>query len=230
MPLKPVMKKQKDYRDKLDDNLVLWYRFNEASGTTAYDSSRFFNHGTITGATYAAGKVNEYCLSFDGNDDKVTKIPFNNAKINMTSAGGTVAFWFFIAAEPSNHKYFMSFDGSDRNVIRYYSATKKVNFILLESSGVWKNAYSNVAVEFNKWHHVVCVWTETEHIVYLDGVAGTPTARTASDFDWDKLYVGTREDMGATDFLEGKMDDIRIYNRALSATEVSHLYTSMGGT
>ena len=101
----------------------------------------------------------------------------------------------------------------DDNLI--YTAVKTNNgFVEVPSSG---------AITYGQWLHVVTVYDGTNIILYLNGVEDNSLPQTGTietnDFD---LEIGGASGNG-TDFI-GSLDDVRIYNRALSATEILQLY------
>ncbi|BBO17991.1 conserved hypothetical protein [Candidatus Brocadia pituitae] len=93
---------------------------------------------------------------------------------------------------------------------------------------VWRGIITTgVNVRDGVWHHIVGQKSSTALQIYVDGVsrASTPTTGTIAYTLGTGLSVG-RHGNGETiyDFV-GAIDDVRIYNRALSAQEVSNLYT-----
>ena len=84
---------------------------------------------------------------------------------------------------------------------------------------------TNTLVSTNVWHHVMATYDGTDVRVYLDGVqVGATTARTLTvgSSAWN---VGSATGLDpANYYYKGKMDDIRIYNRAITAAEVASLY------
>jgi hypothetical protein len=76
----------------------------------------------------------------------------------------------------------------------------------------------------NVWYHVVAVWNGTHNIVYLNGVAGTAVANTpsfsANAYD---LHIGRWNSNNAYAF-NGSIDEVKIYNRALSASQIQQSY------
>jgi hypothetical protein len=79
------------------------------------------------------------------------------------------------------------------------------------------------------WHHLAIVYSSSGITAYIDGVAGAVTSGNTSNFSPDSRanQIGhNTEDSGGSRYFNGLIDDVRIYNRALSATEVKLLYTS----
>jgi len=83
-----------------------------------------------------------------------------------------------------------------------------------------------------KWHHIV-VTAGSDYKIYLNGISKTITTGFGSNDGMftdtsgiDNSEIGSRnfKDLGAGKFVDGAIDDMRIYNRALSAEEVQRLY------
>lgn len=79
--------------------------------------------------------------------------------------------------------------------------------------------------EKNRWYFVVGVFNGTQNIVYVDGVAASPTATVGSVTVANTVYLsaGSR---AASFFLPGDLDNFRIWNVALTANEISELYST----
>ena len=77
-----------------------------------------------------------------------------------------------------------------------------------------------------KWYHVVGIRNGNSLSIYVNGVAGTPASNTLGTITTNSLNIGAITAGSATRslFMDGLIDDVRIYNRALSAGEVTDLY------
>src|SRR3989338_1194728 len=201
--------------------LVAYYTFDEGSGATSSDSSGNSNTGTLTnGPTWntADKKVGSGALSFDGVDDKVT-VPLT-ATLNPSSI--TVAFWANVP----------SYIGSTNNAIVELGSSVN-NFRVRDTSGKWQlltngavNTLSGTAnsLAYDQWIHWVFIANSSGLSIYKNGVlnASNAIAYTAgANAIWN---------LGSSGFYNRQtLDDIRIYNRALSASEVTELYNYTGG-
>ena len=81
-----------------EPNLVGYWKFDEGTGATAYDSSGNNFNGTINGATWFNDPVQGWCLSFDGINDYVN-IP-NNTALNITR-DITISAWVYFQTSGS---------------------------------------------------------------------------------------------------------------------------------
>jgi hypothetical protein len=94
---------------------------------------------------------------------------------------------------------------------------------LNETDGTTAGTFGTTTLLTGKWYHVAATWDGTTSLVYLDGYADS-SPRTVSGtlpLDTRSLYMGGRID--GTDLVTGKLDDVRLYNYALTAAEVFNL-------
>jgi hypothetical protein len=91
---------------------------------------------------------------------------------------------------------------------------------LLELNGGQQQ--DSVAVNDGNWHNIVAIKTSNIIYYYVDGVAAGTSTSLSSIATTDVLTLGVWNNNGQ--YFPGSMDDVRVYNRALSATEISALY------
>jgi hypothetical protein len=204
------------FQTVVEPNLVNWWKFDEASGPTAYDSAGT-NNGTITGATHTTeGKINS-ALIFNGSSNYVNcgSGPSNHDNI-------TVSVWM----KTSTQGALVSNRGSSGGYGTWYTLFSNVIEIGDNTQGGYKYLYfdtNDTNTLDNAWHHIVYTKNGTDHKIYVDGSLNQQFTSN-SDISWSQpTYIGRRWNSSGGWF-NGKIDDVRIYDRALSATEVSQLY------
>ncbi len=197
-------------------NLVGWWKLDESSGTTAVDSSGNGNDGTVRGnPLWVEGKLGG-ALELDGAGDYVdcgTSAVFN-IQDEITIAGWikVAAFnvaWQAIIAKGDN-TYRLSSIGSD-------------DFLHFGLTGTNPGSINGVLdVTDDQWHHVAGVYNGAEARIYVDGVLDsnatcTGQIRTSSS----NLCIG--ENAGLSRYLDGLIDDARLYNKALTQDEIKQV-------
>lgn len=223
---RPV-KKKKDFRDKLDDNLVLWLRFNEGSDTTAYDSSRQFNHGTITDGAYVDGKVGSNALDFNGSSSYVNC--GNSSKFDFGTGDLTISVWIKMLVTTGTIYSKELFTTSDKAI--WFAINGKTARINLWNGVLEDVAIGTIEINDGEWHHIVGVRSSTKIGIYVDGELDNEENATGVDSDIsDDVLIGVEGSDPFGGYFNGSIDDVRVYDRALSATEISQLYTAGGGT
>jgi len=218
-----------------DTGLVAYWSFDEGSGTTAEDfSPANANTGTLTnGPTWVDGKVGK-ALSFDGTDDYVTMGDQASLEINNNSLafGG----WFYIDAYPaaSNRMFLMTKGGVsgyeyELTVNEYASSSNKFTATLFTTTtATYITVVSNTVPPLNTWFHVMGVWDKdaVSLKIYYNGTLENTSTSTAGILHTTRtanFEVGRRSD-NVEAKLNGLADEVRVYNRALSGTEITNLY------
>ena len=220
--------------DGSGSGLVGWWKINEGSGTVVGDSSGNSHTGTAVGTpTWTSGQLNG-ALSFDAIDDKVTIDDFPEADGTTTltvsawvqpSVAATTTGIFVIASKMRATSGFSGWS-------LYRGTTENYEFHI-RGAGAAAVAVSNSAFADTSMHHVVGVYNGTDVRVYVDGVLADTTPPTLSDAlpnSTNKVCIGQTSGGGGTCdgsgvyLFPGVIDDVRIYTRALSATEVDQLY------
>ncbi|MCJ7482651.1 MAG: LamG domain-containing protein [Thermodesulfovibrionales bacterium] len=197
---------------------------NEGSGNTVQDLSGNGNAGTLVGNTYWAGGKFGPALDFDGTTDYVTVSPFNKGPVTA----GTYSFWLNYHTVVANDGFITSWETAAKvgNGILIFNYGAKLRFSLYNDAQteVYKVSLFDLggpAYTLNTWQHWVCTFDSSSAIVYLnsievgrdDGPAGV------LDIAPPQLYFGSDREFANRD-IDGQLDVISIYNRALSASEI----------
>jgi len=211
---------------------VLTLSFNEASGATAVDGSGNNNNGTIAGATRVTGQTGfGGALQFNGSSSIVNIA--HSASLALSS-GMTLEAW----VNPSANAGTTVNDGW-RTVIMKERSTTGLAYGLysndgdsnpsrpagyIRNNGTDVEAANGPAVPLGVWTHLAVTYDGTTLRLYVNGVlrnsvaaAGGITASTAP------LRIGgnTVFSVPGTEYFAGLIDEVRIYNRALSAAEIT---------
>jgi hypothetical protein len=194
------------------------WAFNEGAGTTTADASGNGNTGTLMGHTAWATGTSGTALSFSGSGDYVN---VNDSPSLKLSTAMTVSFWVKSSDLP----------GIDQRIVsKNYDWDVKLNgsmHVPQFSSGA-KYAALNYSLPMGTWEHVTFTISSGAVTGYINGAqtgmsSNTFTSGYVLPSDPSGLYIGT--DAGKANFAKGLIDDVRIYNRALTAAEVSTLYS-----
>ncbi len=208
-------------------DLVSHWKFDETSGTTATDSAGSNNGTVYGGAIWTTGKI-DGALGFDGDDDYV----YVGDKDNLDFAADdsfTIATWIKTPVDGVMvDKRRDSAGGFQEGYYFQVWAGKTLYFQIEDTGNLSSKVIGSTDIIDNKWHHVAAVRDAAEDklYVYVDGVSdATPVAdTTVSTLATTKAFeIGRHEKYPASFFL-GKIDDMRVYDRALSAEEVRELY------
>jgi hypothetical protein len=218
-------------------SLIGWWKLDDGSGTVAADSSSGGNNGTLVGfpadgSGWVDGKVGK-ALNFDG---VTSEVSLGNiaAAVNIPA----ISFGGWVKVAPGLSGSFTltavsKYRSGQGSWTEYYSGTSRsFGCRIFSASGNGSAAgttfpsASNPATD-GAWHHVMCTYDGSNIVVYTDGVAdkAVPFSGNVSNRP-DLVCIGSEYNGNtcANNYWHGSLDDIRIYNRALSATEVGELY------
>ncbi|MBV2135387.1 MAG: tandem-95 repeat protein [Candidatus Thiodiazotropha sp. (ex Ctena orbiculata)] len=200
--------------------LVGHYTFDEGSGGTAFDSSATGNHGSLVGGpVYTTGQVGSHALSFNADFDRVEAA--DSAATNFGVGDFTVAFWFNSTYSGSTARLLGDMDGGDGYVF-YTTGVGDTTFQV--SSGVDSVVLTAGGLFDGNWHHVVGTVSGADWMLYVDnGLADTVNNPFVGSIDnFNTLRIGASSP--SHNEYDGAIDEIRLYNRAFTPTDVSELF------
>ncbi|MFA5141800.1 MAG: LamG domain-containing protein [Candidatus Woesearchaeota archaeon] len=211
-----------------NDSLVLMMNFDSISSlgentTKAVDVSKYGNNGTIIGATYSSSGKHNGAYSFDGND----YVNITDSS-NLRPAYFTIQSWIKIASTPTSyHPVVEKYYGSAANrYSSYYLAvgSTETGIWIGTTDNSWNKAVMSGYPSVGVWHHLVGTYNGTELIFYLDGVLNSNLSVSKTiDYNSQPLYIGQ---WGLNQYFNGLIDEVRIWNRSMSAAEVYQQYVS----
>jgi len=199
----------------LNSGLVGYWKFDEGTGTTAYDSSGNNNTGQWQGVgQWTSGQVGPSAGQFNGSS-YVSASPISLSRFtvsawvkpngNQTGSPSIVADMY-----PSYVNYTIGFDPGTTNV---YGGIYNTN---------WYQT-TRATLASNVWSFVLITYDGTNLTLYINGSSINSVPAVTPQSSGTQLRIGRRWDL--PDYVNGAIDDVRIYNRALSGAEVSQLYS-----
>ncbi len=188
---------------------------------------------TLTGTIVATtDRYNASNSAYDFTTSASTRITYtSSSKLDIaTSQSFTMSAWFYQRSLTANPSYIASLGSSNSSnysllvnssgnlVFNDYYGPGLISRVMLASTNV---------VSLNTWNHLAITINKTTglHTLYLNGISiGTITSTNSSALTGSKVFIGNNSvnDWG----MNGKIDDVRIYNRALSSADIGILYTS----
>ena len=207
------------------ESLIVYLTMDENSGSIARDSSAYGNNGNLINFDFNA--TSEWitdcklgsCLNFDGVNDYVEisdspSLDVGNfltmeawiypkqlkqaSIISRKSSGGTVRYGIIMSAD-SRLSSFLGLTGGD-----LYSSVVR-------------------AIDANQWHHVALTWNGSHALLYLNGVVADVETGSGGVIAGNRpVFVGS--DNGTSNYFNGIIDEVKIYNRTLSSEEIKSDY------
>lgn len=215
----------------LTDNLVAYYKMDGNSNDSVGS-----NNGTDTSISYVTGKINQGA-GFNGSSSRI--VIADNSSLRI-SGNITMSFWTYLTSRPTGTYSFYTFitkkyngtnqgyyfdlfcDGGPNTVIRCGSYYNPSDY----------NTVSNFTdSELNVWVNWVGIYDGTAWKLYKNGnlISSTNQASGAISSN-EEVDIGFANLNGSyARYLNGAIDEVGIWSRALSPTEVSQLYNSGAG-
>ncbi|MFA6432512.1 MAG: LamG domain-containing protein [Candidatus Paceibacterota bacterium] len=218
----------------VNTGLVGWWTFDGARMIPrVIDSSGTGNDGRLIGQTSTTTVLGRFgqALKFDGTNDYVNA--GSNASLQLTTAG-SISVWVKYAPQPDfsviagNMDFFSEVNGYALAICAPGCASSADGSIILElgTGASHVSLFTTLGYSDNQWHYVVGTWDGTganSGNIYVDGVNVKTGTMTNSAVSGSSLALG-KEIVNDIYYYRGLMDDVRVYNRALSDTEVANLY------
>jgi peptidoglycan/xylan/chitin deacetylase (PgdA/CDA1 family) len=215
-----------------DSTKTLSYHLDEGSGTSAADSSGNGLTGAVSGALWSTGKYGSSLL-FSG--ESRDRLSVSDSALLNPSDNFTLSAWVYLKSPTDFAKIFEKFGvgySGYRLLIRNASGTSYYVLEYANTSGtIQRVSTSGSAIRFNTWQHLIGMKNGTNLSIYVDG----------SLWASQKVYGGVKPSTGMPFFIgydnwnnekaiNGSIDEVAIWNRSLSASEISSLYSGSNST
>lgn len=205
---------------------VGWWKLDDGSGNTAVDSSGSGNNGTlVNNPTWGGGMVGGG-MNFSGANQRIS-IPDSNS-LDL-SGQITISAWIkpgeqdtqYLVKKARNgtvNGYELSLSSNGKVFVRFNEASSG-NTYRLDSS-------TSYPTDGNTWMHVAATYDGTTIKLYINGVLDASVNKTLTiATNSIPLSLGSDDDYSAP--MKGSLDDVRIYGRALTATEIQSLTSNV---
>ncbi|HVR84115.1 MAG TPA: LamG domain-containing protein, partial [Planctomycetota bacterium] len=208
-----------------DPSLVAWWTLDEGTGAAAADSSLNRVSGTLRGNPVWTSGKRRGALSFDGQKDYV-EIP-KNPKFYLPGPL-TVTAWVNVAILPRSEWGMYLFsdyssDGARSTFALRVMSSGAAQFLWQTEDAEPPVASSSGRLTPGTWAHLAGVWDGTARMLYVNGVLdGTAKGAQARPDIGGNVSIGRPGAYNGL-YFSGRIDDVRIYNRALSTAEIRSL-------
>ncbi len=203
---------------------VLLLHLNDTSGVIT-DSSGNSNNLTNSGATYSAAGQFNTAMSFNGSSSYMYVA--DTSSLNATSSL-TVSAWFKISADQSNYSTLVSkFASGSSNGwnLAVDNGAGSARFWVKVGATNKVVTFSNNLISLNVWHNLTGVYDGSAVKIYLDGVEKSTVAAAGTITNSsDSLLVGRLYPATSDFYFSGSIDEVAVWTRGLSPTEVLNLY------
>jgi outer membrane protein assembly factor BamB len=195
--------------------LVAAYGFDEGSGTTVTDASGNGNNGTMTSATWSTSGKYGKALQFNGTSARVT-IP-DGASLHLTG-GMTLEAWVNPSTVNANWRDVV-YKGNDNYYLSATSTNSSRPDAGLIAGGSYADAFGTSALATKTWSFLTETYDGSTVRLYVNGTQVASTAHTgAIATSSNPLQIGGDSIYGQ--YFAGLIDNVRVYNTALSAVQI----------
>jgi hypothetical protein len=221
--------------ETLDPATVAHWPFNEGFGSTLYDLSGNGNDGSISGAYYTPGAMDDNALHFDGNNDYVEMDQSPSLRsiadeytfeaiFKLSSYGSQAGCTLFQMASETGGNVFIV-------VANEIPSDNRIRIAAMTGTQGDEIFDFNYVIPLDQWV-ALCVTKSNNGNLdlyingsYIETLTGFPQIQT---YNLDTAFIGADADtsMELTDFFDGFIDEIRIYNSTLTNSEIYENYAS----
>jgi len=198
--------------------LVGWWGFNG----NEQDGSGNGNHGTVNGATLTTDRFGNQNGAYNFSNSVIS---INSANMPLGNSNRSISLWFQASQVPQGSNVMLFYGSTQSNQGCGLSLTP-TGFVFIS----WINNdihFSFTSIQTNVWNKLVAVYESNVSKLYLNGVL------------LQSIYSGVNRNTvsgplhfgfdGGSQYFIGKLDDIGIWNRALTQQEITNLYNSQSG-
>jgi hypothetical protein len=225
-----------------DSDLVLWYRFDDGSGTVALDSSTVAGaprNGMLTTAGSGGAvsfttthQVGTYAVSLTANGATGGGYVIIPSIHDLAPGALTLSIWVNVnVAQRWQRVIDIGNSTTDNIALATHNGSDAVRFII-RKGGVQQELISTVVLPLAAWHHLVVVLPEGAPYtgeLYIDGVLVAGNAAMtlhAADLGATANNFLGKSQFSVDPFFSGLIDDFRVYRRALSRQQIAALYAA----
>lgn len=213
----------------LKESLVLAYNFNEYTDGSIADSSTNKHHATSKNVAWTSACYRGGGYTFNGTDSEITGPDWTTLNIdNEITIDLCIKFTDRMAIR--RQATFMSVASPDGQSfgIHFIGSSLRLNF------GGKYFRFDGITLNHDTWHNLIIVAKESDAVVYLDGIAGSPQY-PVNHPEWPPsgpLKIGTayRRIQGNADYIKvmfkGLMDEVKLYNKAFEVGMVKQIYAA----
>ena len=215
----------------LNDGLVAHYEFEDNANDSSGNNNNMEQHG---GVTYEQGVIGK-ALSLDGVDDyleAIEKLPLNDFPVSISTwvkVKGTPVSYYSIYSSDYNDNWMGKYNGFWIQVLNRVDYPNNITGVAGSGSSNRAVIRANNTYNDNTWSYLTVIFSASNEMsIYMNGVIKstevTNTNFTALAFRGDKDRIGSEYKSSNREYFKGLIDDLRIYNRALTQSEINELY------
>jgi|SRR5579883_766486 len=215
-------------------NLLGYWRFDPMLSDTSYETNSWA--GSYTGMLHGnaqigaagsgcplPGEPNNHALLLDGTNSYLST-SLTGGIIN----GGTVLAWVYLTAQPSTAGHFFQITSQAQSGNDFDLQIQTDNRLYFFTDNGSSTVYPG-PLPLNQWHFLAATFTaNSTRCIYLDGQLVASSTAGSHSLNNNPFWIGNNFVFGPRMF-QGRIDEVAVFSRALSASEVAYIYASAVG-
>jgi hypothetical protein len=203
--------------------LRAWWKLDDGSGSNADDTTGRAQDGVVSGAAWSSG-ITGGALDFDGTDDGVL---VGNSAALLGTGDFSLSAWVKVDPGSSTGTVIQQREagatGYQGEYMLNVNSNGTVNFFVYGTSAYQFDITTTAAINDGQWRHITALRSGTSGKIYIDGVEAASGSGTVQVLQSRAVSIGyDHRDLNKR--FDGGIDDVRIYERALSAAEIDSLH------
>jgi len=199
---------------------VARWAFDDGSGTSPVEEVSSLDATFVDTPSWIAGNVGDYALEFDGTNDACT-VP-DDSILDISSTPFSLSLWIYPHVNSGGQGLIHNHGGGPPNGDwEIELASGQVRFLLNGSTEIMR--YSST-LTLNQWYHIAVTYDESTYRLYVDAVQRDTDTSASGSPEYGTGGLGIAARFGDRTFFNGAIDDIRIYHKEISASDVSALH------
>lgn len=209
-----------------DSGLVGYWHFDEGASSTAYDASGSGNTGTIQGSpTWASGASCEAggCLTLNGSNQYLSM-----GATSSLDLAGKVSVTAWIHPNSTARQLVVALGDGDDYTNNYQMFIDTGAFFTVGEGASAAYATKSGSIASGNWYYLAGTFDGTTAKIYINGILEGQDTFSGTRQSGGSFRVGMRAPSGVPEwYFNGAIDEVRVYNRVLSATEIADQYNDL---
>jgi len=202
-----------------EDMLALYHFDGDAD-----DASGIGNDGTVNGATFTASGKFGGAYSFDGSNDHIAA---DNVDDMITDYPLTISAWVRTTSDTWGSVASLADSSSETSYVDIHIQPGGTPLAIVRTDSSFDAALSSETINDGTWHNIVAVYTSSnQRDFFVDGELKASNTVNKPFPALNNFNIGRLGRLSDTNYFLGEIDDVAVWNRALSAGEIESIYDS----
>ena len=211
----------------LSSDIIAYYSMDDTRVDTLFDATENANDGIFMSTTSVAPGFSGNSLMFNGTDDYVQFA--QSPSFDLPGGLVSVSVWTKLEYLPTEMLLGTGplFDSHDDQYVMYEDkGNKELRFKVTSTAGAARPGIPQADLISGQWINAVGVFNGTDAMIYLNGVKKGTLPLTGTVKPGQVAMIGKSAISGTISYFRGSIDNVSIYNKALSQTEVEEIYAT----